>query len=73
MGDGIAYQYVVAVTHSGCPVDDTYGSSQHVHLHEHHQRVQHVQSYSLCLTSRTSSEARATQSILLLVASFTTF
>lgn len=42
-------------------------------LHEHHQRVQHVRSYSLCLTSRTSPEARATQSILLLVASFIPF
>lgn len=42
-------------------------------LHEHHQRVSHVRSSSLRLTSRTSSEVRATQSILLLMASFIPF
>lgn len=82
MGDGIACQYVVAV--SGlCAIPLAIlgallmtlmvAASTHMVclLHRHHQRVQHVRSCSL--TYRTSPEMRATHSILLLVAGFIPF
>ncbi|XP_076783534.1 vomeronasal type-1 receptor 1-like [Arvicanthis niloticus] len=82
MGNGIACQYVVAV--SGlCAIPLAIlgallmtlmvAASMHMIclLHRHHQRVQHVLSCSL--THRTSPEMKATHSILLLVAGFIPF
>ncbi|CAH7398810.1 vomeronasal type-1 receptor 1 [Phodopus roborovskii] len=84
MGNGIACQYLAAV--SGlCAIPLSIPgallmtlmvvASTHMVclLYRHHQRVQHVRSCSLSLTSRTSPEMRATHSILLLVAGFIPF
>lgn len=84
MGNGIACQYVVAVS-GWCAIPlSILGAllmtlmvvaSMHMVclLRRHHQRIQHVRSCSLSLTHRTSPEMRATHSILLLVAGFIPF
>ncbi|XP_051018354.1 vomeronasal type-1 receptor 1-like [Acomys russatus] len=84
VGNGIACQYVVAVS-GWCAIPlSVLGAllmalmvvaSMHMVclLHRHHQMIQHVRSYSLSLTHRTSPEIRATHSILLLVAGFIPF
>ncbi|XP_005086800.1 vomeronasal type-1 receptor 1-like [Mesocricetus auratus] len=84
MGSGISCQYVVAVSGLCAIPLSVLGAllmtlmvvaSLHMVclLHRHHQKVQHIRSCSLSLTSRTSPEMRATHSILLLVAGFIPF